>query len=126
MIAANPNSLCDEAKLYYFDLLANEGDNLVPAFVVDHISQCQNCQEQMDRLKGVFLQTEVCDSSDQGLVSAALAVMLRLHFAYIGKRVTCRTVRPFLPSLLEPSLEVRIPTPITAHLDNCRQCAEDL
>ncbi|NQT03459.1 MAG: hypothetical protein HQ580_15640, partial [Planctomycetes bacterium] len=41
-------------------------------------------------------------------------------------RVTCNTVRPFLPGLLDPALETRIPTPITAHLDNCRACAEDL
>jgi len=52
--------------------------------------------------------------------------MLKLHFAYIGRPVTRKTVRPFLPSLLDPALEIRIPTPITTHLDSCPQCSEDL
>jgi hypothetical protein len=51
--------------------------------------------------------------------------MLQLHFAYIGEHVTCEIVRPFLPGLLDPAIEIRIPTPITAHLDNCPKCAED-
>ena len=52
--------------------------------------------------------------------------MLKLHFAYIGKPVTCNIVKPFLPSLLDPALEIRIPTPIITHLHKCQQCAEDL
>jgi len=52
--------------------------------------------------------------------------MLQLHLAYIGERVNCETVRPFLPGMLDPAIDIRIPTPITAHLDNCPQCIEDL
>jgi hypothetical protein len=52
--------------------------------------------------------------------------MLKLHFAYVGKPVTCNVVKPFLPTLFEPALEVSIPTPITVHLDSCRQCSEEL
>jgi hypothetical protein len=52
--------------------------------------------------------------------------MLQLHFAYIGKHVTCDIVKPFLPGMLDPAMEIRIPTPITVHLDNCPKCTEDL
>jgi hypothetical protein len=52
--------------------------------------------------------------------------LLKLHFAYIGEIVGCETVKPFLPSLSDPALEIGIPTPITMHLDKCRWCSEDL
>jgi hypothetical protein len=35
-------------------------------------------------------------------------------------------VKPFLPGMLDQDLAIRIPTPITAHLDNCKECSEDL
>ena len=125
MIAPNHNSLYGEAKLYYYDFLCDESRELIPESIINHIEQCQHCQEQIDQLKIVLSQTDGI-GPEQGQVSSAIITMLELHFAYIGERVTCKTVRPFLPGLLDPTLEIRIPTPITAHLDNCQQCAEDL
>ena len=125
MIAHNPNLLCRQAKLHYYDFLCDESHGLIPESVVNHIEQCQHCQEQINELKAVLSQINGLES-EQGQVSSAITVMLKLHFAYIGKHVTCKTVRPFLPSLLDLALEIRIPTPITTHLDNCRQCSEDL
>ncbi|MFC1781662.1 hypothetical protein ACFLZ8_05315 [Planctomycetota bacterium] len=52
--------------------------------------------------------------------------MLKLHFAYLGNKVTCNNVKPFLPVLSDSRLGVRIPTPITVHLDNCSQCQKDM
>ncbi len=126
MSAPNHNSLCGEAKLYYYDFLHDESRELIPESIVNHMEQCQHCQEQISHFKGVLSQADSYDGSGQEQVSSAVTIMLKLHFAYIGKPVTCKTVRPFLPGLLDPALEIRIPTPITAHLDNCRQCAEDL
>lgn len=126
MIAPDHNSLCGDAKLYYYDFLHDESHELIPESIVNHIEQCQHCQEQISHFKGVLSQAEAYDGSEQEKVSSAVTVMLKLHFAYIGKPVTCKTVRPFLPGLLDPALEIRIPTPITAHLDNCPQCAEEL
>ncbi|MCU0917430.1 MAG: hypothetical protein MUC88_23120, partial [Planctomycetes bacterium] len=40
--------------------------------------------------------------------------------------MTCSRVKPFLPGLLIPSARVRIPTPITVHVDHCPECEEDL
>lgn len=126
MIAPNVESPCQQARLHYYDFLFHESQGLVPASVVDHIQSCQYCQDQLDQLEGLLSHCH--DYADLGPRPAGLTVttMLRLHFAYVGERVTCATVRPFLPSLLDPALKIRIPTPITAHLDNCQQCAEDL
>jgi hypothetical protein len=35
-------------------------------------------------------------------------------------------VKPFLPGLLDDEAALRIPTPITAHVDSCPQCQNDL
>jgi len=125
MIAPNHNLLCRDAKLYYYDFICDESRELIPESVRNHIGQCQHCQEQINQLKLVLSQTGGIEP-EQGQVSSAITTILELHFAYIEKRVTCKTVRPFLPGLLDPALEIRIPTPITVHLDNCRKCREDL
>jgi len=125
MVTANPNSLCKEAELHYYDFILGKGHELIPEHIVEHISQCQNCQEQLNQLKVVLSQADSIDP-EQSHANSATATMLKLHFAYIGNPVTCQTVKPFLPTLLDPVLAVRIPTPITAHIDNCRQCSEDL
>ncbi|NQT03750.1 MAG: hypothetical protein HQ580_17105, partial [Planctomycetes bacterium] len=116
MVARNYNLLCEEAKLYYYDCLCNESHGIIPESISDHIEQCQHCQEQIGQLTAVLSQTDGMESG-QRQVNSAITTMLELHFAYIGKRVTCKTVRPFLPGLLDPALEIRILTPITAHLD---------
>ncbi|MGA1979868.1 MAG: hypothetical protein ABSG99_04800 [Sedimentisphaerales bacterium] len=126
MVAPNFNSLCKEAELYYCDFLCKEGHELVPEFIIDHIKQCQCCQEQLSRLTRMLSIAQSHIESEEGQISSAITMMLKLHLAYIGKPITCETVKPFLPSLLDPALKIGIPTPITIHLDNCRECSEDL
>jgi len=124
MVTSNSNLLCSEVEPYYYDFLNSESRRLVPESIIDHIKQCQYCQEQIEELKEVLSQAGL--ESEQKQIRTAVTDMLELHLAYIGKRVTCHITRPFLPSLLDPALKIRIPTPITAHLDNCIQCREDL
>ena len=118
-------NICQEAKLYYYDCLCDESSGLIEQSISNHIKQCRNCQKQINQLKDVLSQKE-CIGSEQGQDRAAVTTMLQLHFAYIDEHVTCETVRPFLPGLLDPAIEIRIPTPITVHLDNCPRCDEDL
>lgn len=126
MVALNFNSLCKEAELYYYDFLCKKGQKLVPEFALDHIKECKYCQEQLSRLSHVLSIAESHLEPEQEQVSSAATIMLKLHLACIGKPVTCETVKPFLPSLLDPALEIGIPTPITVHMDNCHKCSEDL
>ncbi len=125
MIAHSPNSLCRQAELCYYDFLCDESRGLIPESMVSHIDQCQHCREQIIKLKAVLSRAESLDSQ-QGQLVSAVATMLKLHFAYIGKPVTCNVVRPFLPTLLDPALGMHIPTPIVKHLCNCPKCSEDL
>ncbi len=125
MIAPKPNLLCEQAKLYY-GFLCDENRELIPEFIVNHMEQCQNCQEQISHFKSALSQAEAHEDSVQEQVSSAVTTMLKLHFAYVDKPVTCNTAKSFLPGLLDPALKIPIPTPITAHLDNCQKCREDL
>lgn len=125
MIAPNSNLLCEQATLYHYDFLDDESRRLIPESIISHIEQCQHCHEQINQLQAVLSQTDGIES-EQKQVGPAFDAILKLHFAYIGKRVTCEIVKPFLPGLLDPTIEIKIPTPITAHLNNCRQCTEDL
>jgi len=125
MIAFNPNSLCANAEPYYYDFLLGTGEEPVPEEIVRHIEECRNCQDKLSQLQAALSQADNVGAGERQ-ADSAIATMFRLHFAYIGKPVTCRIVKPFLPTLLDPVLQVRVPTPITVHLSNCPQCSEDL
>ena len=125
MIAHN-DLLCRQAKSYYYDFLYSESCELIPEHIISHIENCQQCQKQVNQLKKEILMKANAFESQRKQDNSAAIEMLKLHFAYIGKEVTCDIVKPFLPGLLESTLAIRIPTPITAHLDNCQRCSENL
>jgi hypothetical protein len=125
MIAHGPKSLCKEAELYYYDFLCDESRRLIPEPIVNHVEQCQCCLGQISQLEAVLSQADNLES-ERGRVSSAVTTMLKLHFAYIGKPVTCNIVKPFLPTLLDQALGIHIPTPIVTHVCDCQQCSEDL
>lgn len=124
MISVNPNSNCTEARLYYYDFLSEESKGNIPQSTLGHIAECRHCQDEINRLEALLAQAD--KDVEQSRQSSAIIAILKLHFAYIDKSVTCSTVKRFLPSLAIPALQINIPTPITAHLDNCRACSDDL
>lgn len=126
MVALNRGASCRNAEPYYYDFLLGPGNAAVPDSVADHISKCAYCQAAVRRLDGVLAEPESDSATDGPQNDAGLIDALRLHFEYIGEYVTCAQVKPFLPALSMPSAQIRIPTPITVHLDNCPQCAADL
>jgi len=126
MIAPNLNSSCSQAEPYYYDFLFGESQENIPESIVNHIKECQHCQEQINQLEDVLSQAKGYIESEDGQASSAVSLMLKLHLAHAGKPVTCKIAKPFLPSMSDPALEIRVPTPITAHLDHCRPCSKDL
>ena len=126
MIAPNPNSMCEQARPYYYNYLCGEGQEYIPAEVLAHISQCHFCQAKVNQLKIILAEGRERVAESSGQTTSVITTNLRLHFAYTRNFVTCNTARPFLPSLADPALEVGIPTPITVHLDKCQQCVNDL
>jgi hypothetical protein len=80
----------------------------------------------VERLKATLGEKDSTEKAARRTRNAAITSLLKLHFEYVATSVTCNEAKPFLPSLADPTLQVRIPTPITAHVDNCRACSEDL
>jgi hypothetical protein len=116
---------CREAELYYLSLAFGDEYGDVPVQIADHVRFCDYCIRQLKVLKDQLLAADATDLDDSRLSNAQIHI-LGLHFAYLGKKVGCETVKPFLPSLLEPSFDIRIPTPISVHLDRCKLCNSDL
>ncbi len=124
----NPESsqICMDAELCYYDYLYNrEEDDLVPASIAAHIEQCDNCQEQLRHLESTLSEGSAL-RLERRQQRSTIIVTLALHMGYIDKPVTCRTVRPFLFSLADSNVDLKVSTPITAHLDECQQCRENL
>ncbi|MDD5459496.1 MAG: hypothetical protein PHF37_08910 [Phycisphaerae bacterium] len=117
-------SKCEQAEAYFYDFLNEEISEQVPCDIAFHISSCRECTKQIARLKEILSQDEP-EIRERETRNAGIE-MLELHFVHIDKEVTCKTVKAFLPLLVEPALKVRIPTPITVHLDNCEQCRKDM
>jgi hypothetical protein len=123
MVAFGRSLFCTDAEPYYYDYLRGL-DADIPHAVADHILHCAHCRAQIRQLEAAIADSEAQDGTPKR--DADVIGTLSLHFAHLGEDITCDKAKAFLPVLLVPSLEIRIPTPITVHVDHCQQCAEDL
>ncbi len=126
MVVYNLKSMCEQAAYYYFDYVYNENLQDIPGEIITHITQCQHCLSEMERLKAALAEEQGDNDHSTRKVDSVFAANLQSHFAYIGVPITCTAVKPFLPLLINPALAVAIPTPITTHLDQCVQCTKDM
>ncbi len=117
-------SACISAQEYYYDLLCPDGMGEIPKEALEHIHQCKECHEEMDRLRDVLASegNDVQEALPQGFT---LPSILESHFSCLDHPVDCSTVKRFLPVLAVPTLQVTIPTPITVHLEHCPACLRD-
>jgi len=121
----NTSSICEQARPHYYDLLFGRNMEFIPDYITFHVQQCWYCQKQIDELDRV-LSSAAMEADTELTDVTAITDVLWLHLAYVDEPVTCGIVKPFLPGMLIPALEVRVPTPITAHIDKCAPCARDL
>lgn len=110
----------------HFDDVAVQQDADVPESVSSHVRQCPFCRGRTVRLKEAVLGTQSQGDDRRTPMKRSVIDTLDSHFRCLDEQVTCSRARPFLPGMLEPSLRVRIPTPITVHVDQCPHCAGDL
>lgn len=125
MIMRNSSSDCQDARVYYYDILCQTVQGDVPAGTLQHVDACPHCQGEIARLERTLNEAEA-PTEAQTRRDAALLQLLRLHFSYADQPVFCSAVKSFLPSLADESVRIRIPTPITIHIDQCEQCSTDL
>lgn len=126
MVAFDGSERCRQAEAYYHDYLQDDASAAVPRGALDHIRGCQYCQRRVENLRGMLSEEGAGRSTCPSARDRRLIGELERHLELLGERVTCARVRPFLPGLLDPSVTIRIPTPVTVHVDNCPECAGDL
>lgn len=112
-----------ELSEYFYDMAVRRDGN-VPESVSSHVRRCDSCRAQVARLRKAARKGEGPAGGRQ-FESGAIKV-LDSHFQCLDVPVTCSRARPFLPGLATSCLDLRIPTPITVHVDHCPQCAADL
>jgi hypothetical protein len=125
MRLSGQNVLHFRAVQWYYDVMAGHGPG-VPEAILRHIRQCWTCRRQIHRLKEAVIGAGGETDGGRSEMKRDIIDTLNLHFGCLEEQVTCLRVKPFLPGLLTPSVQIRIPTPITVHLDHCPECAEDL
>ncbi len=125
MGTGDQNCLHRDAAAYYYEMVAQRGAE-VPDSVARHVRGCLVCRARVKRLRKIV--AEIASEADlqRGPMDRDVIEILNLHFRSLGEPVTCSRVKPFLPGLLDPSHQIRIPTPITVHVDHCPSCAADL
>ena len=126
MILQNPYSNCTNARLYYYDFLSERTRTSIPESALCHIKECDGCQAEIERLEILLAHADEYAGTEQHRQDAAIGTLLKLHFAHAEAPVTCSMVKPFLASLADPVLAVRVSTPITMHVEKCRACSSDL
>ncbi len=124
MVAFDENRGCEEAAAYYHDFLLDPSDPSIPGPVIDHLGACEHCRGQVRHWGEVLAEAE--GEPGRTVADKALIAELQLHFEHLGRPLSCGQVKPLLPGLLIPSLRIRIPTPVTVHVDHCAECAADL
>ena len=126
MISPNIKNICEQTQLYYYDFLFQNGENDIPEKILCHIRQCGYCQKQIYKLKTALAGSEQNNSSMNEKNGTPIVNTLQRHFSYINKDILCANVKPFLPDMIDSSTQITIPTPITAHIDHCPECVNDL
>jgi hypothetical protein len=126
MIAHNTRSNCLDARQFYYDFLYERIGSGIPEGILDHISRCPDCQNEIDNLKNLLESPATERSRRQNERHKAVIELLALHLGYVGERVRCGTVKHFIASLADPVLAIRVSTPITKHVEECPACQEDL
>jgi hypothetical protein len=114
---------CEQAKLYFYNMLNPDTMDEVPKEMFLHVANCLACIKKLARLHKILSKPlEQEESSGIKLVPAQLV----RHFDLLKVEVDCKSVKEFLPLLVNPEYEITIPTPVTVHIDQCSQCIQDL
>ncbi|MHC4529930.1 MAG: hypothetical protein ACYS29_18835, partial [Planctomycetota bacterium] len=93
------------------------------ARIYEHIDACKNCLLKYGLYKMLF--PEGLGERSRWYVQQITSLLCR-HFSLMRAEVGCGTVRRFLPLLADNEREILIDTPVTAHVDYCQDCRNDL
>jgi len=125
MIALNKRELCYEAEAYLYDCVSEDYQADIPPEIAAHMIQCPYCQREMNLLKQTVDGLDMGDQTNLLQAHEETTTCLKMHFRFLGQEVDCYAIKPFLPLFNAPSYQVRVPTPVTVHLNHCSQCRKN-
>jgi len=99
----------------YYDFITSPAQ--VAPEAARHFESCEICRDRIESLKGEL---------ERPVPSSGIEKQLALQMNMLGRWVSCRTCRPFLPLFAGRPQRVRVDTPIRRHIDACRACREDV
>lgn len=126
MVAFDGSESCREAEVYYHDYVEDPTGPSVPASVRAHIDGCAHCRRRVQTLREALCELDSQPESALPEKDLQLVTELQSHFELLNEPLACTSVKPFLCNLLSPSVRIRIPTPVTVHVDRCASCSNDL
>ena len=125
MNSHNQNSVCKDFSLWYYDFLFKNKRENIPDIALKHINSCQYCQDEIKKLESLLSDSKEEINNTQQEIDNTINKIISLHLALNDIPVTCEIAKPFIPRLTDPLLQIKIPTPVNAHLDNCKECSKD-
>jgi hypothetical protein len=120
-------TICEQASIFYYDYIQDDRVSSIKPEILSHIEKCTLCQNEIQKLEVILTdttdQTTAEKRRQKNIQSAAL---LASHFNLVNEKVTCNIAKRFMPSLADSSFDIRVPTPITVHIEKCYLCEHDL
>lgn len=122
---ADAKTSCEQASIFYYDYIQGTLDNVEPS-VLSHIEKCTFCSNEIERLKTILAETSDQTENDaRSRKNKLITTILASHFRLADKKVTCGIAKQFIPGLASPLADIRVATPITAHIKSCPLCRHD-
>ena len=125
MNTPNLNSICTDSRLWYYDFLFENKRENIPEKTLKHINSCQYCQKGIKDIESLLSDSKIATNDVKQEIDKTIYTLISLHLALVDIPVTCEIAKSFIPRLTDPLLQIKIPTPINVHLDNCQACTED-
>ena len=123
----NKKTVCEQASVFYYDYIQGTRLCRVEPEISRHIEKCTFCRGEIERLKVVLAEpTDQMITEKTNQMDTQVTTILSSHFNFMNKEITCGVAKRFMPSLASLSFDIKIPTPITAHIENCKPCKHDL
>ena len=113
--------MCNRTARYFRDMINPNPARAIPKKIMNHINDCPNCMENLAQFHRSQSSSDLYKDTEHRR-GRKIAEQMERHLELIGVDVDCRMVKEFLPLLADPELKITVPTPITAHLDECKQC----
>jgi hypothetical protein len=115
--------LCEVAEQYFDSLLYKGACGDIPSEIRQHILDCRKCSEKFFKYS-IGSLTPLTES--QQFYTKNIIKQLVRHFSLLSEKVCCTDIKSFLPVMLDKRLRIKVPTPVTVHIDSCNQCHKDL